>query len=90
MASVIRNWGEILRTQNLSPDQRIDTVSRWLLITRACVFPMTLISVAIGALLAGCDGHFPVGTFLLVMEEQASLSPRDSNRGPAVQMVGLP
>jgi 1,4-dihydroxy-2-naphthoate octaprenyltransferase len=52
MASSIHNWGEILRTQNLSSDQSMDTVSRWLLITRASVFPMTIISALIGGLLA--------------------------------------
>jgi len=39
-----RNWAEVLRTQNLSSDQTMDGVSRWLLITRASVFPMTLTS----------------------------------------------
>lgn len=52
MASTIQNWGEILRTQNLSSDKTMDTVSRWLLITRASVFPMTIISGLIGGLLA--------------------------------------
>ena len=52
MASAIRNWGEIIRTQNLSPDKAMDPVSRWLLITRASVFPMTIISGLIGGLLA--------------------------------------
>jgi 1,4-dihydroxy-2-naphthoate octaprenyltransferase len=52
MASAIQNWGEIIRTQNLSSDQPMDFVSRWLLITRASVIPMTLISGLIGGLLA--------------------------------------
>ena len=52
MASALRNWGEIIRTQNLSPDKAMDPVSRWLLITRASVFPMTIISALIGGLLA--------------------------------------
>jgi 1,4-dihydroxy-2-naphthoate octaprenyltransferase len=52
MASAVQNWGEILRTQNLPPDRPMDLVSRWLLITRASVFPMTLTSGAIGGLLA--------------------------------------
>jgi len=52
MASALRNWGEIIRTQNLSSDKAIDPVSRWLLITRASVFPMTIISSLIGGLLA--------------------------------------
>jgi len=52
MASAIQNWGEILRTQNLPSDRGMDLVSRWLLITRASVFPMTITSAAIGGLLA--------------------------------------
>jgi len=52
MASAIQNWGEILRTQNLSSEKAMDTVSRWLLITRASVLPMTITSAAIGGLLA--------------------------------------
>ena len=55
MASAIQSWGEILRTQNLSSDKPMDEVSRWLLITRASVFPMTIISGLIGGLLAA--GH---------------------------------
>jgi 1,4-dihydroxy-2-naphthoate octaprenyltransferase len=52
MASVVGNWAEVLRTQNLSPDRHMDLVSRWLLITRASVFPMTLTSGILGGLLA--------------------------------------
>ena len=52
MASVVRSWAEILATQNLSPGRTLDPVSRWLLITRASVLPMTLCSAAIGGLLA--------------------------------------
>ena len=42
MATVLENWREVLTTQNLSQGRRMDPVSRWLLITRASVFPMTL------------------------------------------------
>ena len=52
MAGRLQNWGEIIRTQNLSSERAMDPVSRWLLITRASVFPMTLTSAAIGGLLA--------------------------------------
>ncbi len=59
-SSALRNWGEIIRTQNLPADSEMDVVSRWLLITRASVFPMTIISGMIGGLLAarapGADG----------------------------------
>jgi 1,4-dihydroxy-2-naphthoate polyprenyltransferase len=51
-SSALSNWGEIIRTQNLSSNKRMDLVSRWLLITRASVFPMTIISALIGGLLA--------------------------------------
>ena len=52
MAGALHNWGEILLTQNLRSDQPMDAVSRWMLITRASVIPMTLISGLIGGLLA--------------------------------------
>jgi 1,4-dihydroxy-2-naphthoate octaprenyltransferase len=52
MASTPQNWTEILRTQNLSPDRAMDQISRWLLITRASVFPMTITSAVIGGVLA--------------------------------------
>jgi 1,4-dihydroxy-2-naphthoate octaprenyltransferase len=47
-----RNWAEVLRTQNLAAGHEMDGVSRWLLITRASVFPMTITSGALGGLLA--------------------------------------
>jgi len=49
---VWRNWAEVLRTQNLSSGHTMDGVSRWLLIVRASVFPMTLTSGVLGGLLA--------------------------------------
>jgi 1,4-dihydroxy-2-naphthoate octaprenyltransferase len=55
MSSVLQSWGEILRTQNLSSERPMDAVSRWMLITRASVFPMTITSGAIGGLLAAPD-----------------------------------
>ncbi len=55
MASSLRNWGEILRTQNLSSERTMDQFSRWLLISRASVFPMTITSAVIGGVLAAGD-----------------------------------
>ncbi|MEN8181318.1 MAG: prenyltransferase [Myxococcota bacterium] len=52
MSSRIANWREVIRTQNLAGDREMDVISRWLLIVRASVFPMTLVSGAIGGLLA--------------------------------------
>ena len=57
MATVLENWREVLTTQNLSQGRRMDAVSKWLLITRASVFPMTLTSGAIGGLLAVAGPH---------------------------------
>ena len=47
----LKNWRQALLTMNL-PDDRMDGVSRWLIITRAGVIPMTLTSGLIGGLLA--------------------------------------
>jgi len=54
----ISNWLEVLRTCNLSPDKEMCPVSKWLIITRACVFVMTILSGLIGGMLAVIDGHF--------------------------------
>jgi 1,4-dihydroxy-2-naphthoate octaprenyltransferase len=46
-----------MRTCNPPPGQ-VDTVSKWLVLVRACVFPLTLTSAAIGGLLAVGDPGF--------------------------------
>jgi 1,4-dihydroxy-2-naphthoate octaprenyltransferase len=46
------NWRKILEQGNLPEGRAIDGVSRWLLITRATVFSMTITSGLIGGLLA--------------------------------------
>ena len=68
MASLIANWAEVLRTQNLSTGRRMDLVSRWLLITRASVFPMTLTSAAIGGLLVAAGPTPAQASWLLFAE----------------------
>ena len=68
MASVDGNWAEVIRTQNLSSDKEMDAVSRWLLITRASVFPMTLTSALVGGLLA-LAGPTPVTLYWLYFAE---------------------
>ncbi len=45
-------WKEIMETANPPADRPLDTVGKWLVITRAAVFPMTIWSGTIGALLA--------------------------------------
>ena len=45
-------WKEILETANPPQHRRLDTVGKWLVITRAAVFSMTIWSGLIGGLLA--------------------------------------
>lgn len=63
---MIGNWIEVVRTCNLPADRRMDPVSKWLIITRSCVFSMTLISALIGGTLAARDGHLHWLRLLLV------------------------
>ena len=67
MQFALRNWSEILRTQKLSSERAMDGVSRWLLITRASVFPMTLTSGAIGGLLAAGHPQAQWGYFIMAL-----------------------
>ncbi len=55
---MIKRWIFIVRTCNLEKGDNgpIDPVSRWLIITRACVFVMTLLSALIGGLYVVISG----------------------------------
>ena len=59
------NWLQVCRTCSLPPERRVDVVSRWLIVTRACVQPMTLTAAAIAGLLAAERATFDVWLFLL-------------------------
>ncbi len=52
-------WGFVLRTCN-PPPGHVDIVSKWLVLVRACVFPLTVTSAAIGGLLAWWDSSDPL------------------------------
>ncbi len=58
-ATLADTWRQIVATGNLPEGRHIDAVSRWLLITRACVFSMTLTSGLIGGLLAAATAPHP-------------------------------
>jgi 1,4-dihydroxy-2-naphthoate polyprenyltransferase len=70
---LLDSWRQIILTGNLPQGRSIDEVSRWLLITRACVFSMTITSALIGGLLAAatapaCDwGLFTLALVGLVV-----------------------
>jgi 1,4-dihydroxy-2-naphthoate octaprenyltransferase len=48
----LRAWAEIMQTANPPAELPLDTIGKWLVMTRAAVFPMTIWSGTIGALLA--------------------------------------
>ena len=56
VGSKLRNWKQAMLTMHV-PEERSDLVSRWLIITRAAVTPMTLTSGLIGGLLASHAPH---------------------------------
>ncbi|WP_219413610.1 prenyltransferase [Pseudonocardia nigra] len=48
----VRAWAYALRTTNPPPGGPVDAVTRWIVVTRAAVLPMTLVSGLVAALLA--------------------------------------
>ncbi len=50
--SRLKSWVYALRTTNPPPDGPVDAVTRWIVVTRAAVLPMTLVSGLVAALLA--------------------------------------
>jgi len=68
LAERFDTWRKILAQGNVPDGRTIDGVSRWLLITRAAVFSMTITSALIGGLLAGASAAEPRwGYFLLAL-----------------------
>ena len=66
--TLVDSWRQIIATGNLPRGRAMDGVSRWLLITRACVFSMTLTSGLIGGLLAATSASSPRwGLFALAL-----------------------
>ncbi|HVL83418.1 MAG TPA: prenyltransferase [Pseudonocardia sp.] len=65
--SRLRSWAYALRTTNPPPDRRIDAVTRWLVVSRAAVLPMTLVSGLVAALLAVGHPDLDVGLLLLAI-----------------------
>src|SRR5215813_13087175 len=78
LGTLIDNWRKIVAQGNLPEGRAMDAVSRWLLITRACVFSMTLFSGMIGGLLAAATapaphwGYFALACLGLVLAHAAN------------------
>lgn len=65
MARRLSVWSQILRTCGAADTTSLDPVARWLLVSRACVQPMTLTAAAIAGLLAVGHPDFHLGYFAL-------------------------
>lgn len=63
--SLLAAWREVLRTVNPPSGRRLDFVSKWLVLTRAAVLPMTLVAGAIATLLAVHARGFRPGLLVL-------------------------
>ncbi len=64
--SLPAKWRYVLRTTN-PPPGRLDPVSRWLVLTRASVLPMTITAGAVAGLLAVHKDGFRPGLFALAL-----------------------
>src|SRR5687768_1902335 len=65
-SGLVSNWRHVLRTGN-PPEGPLDPVSRWLVLTRAAVLPMTLTAGLIAGLLAVGDEGFRPGLLVLAV-----------------------
>jgi len=68
--SLPARWREVLRTTNPPegvPPEQIDLVSKWLVLTRAAVLPMTITAGAVAGLLAVHHDDFSLGLFALAL-----------------------
>jgi 1,4-dihydroxy-2-naphthoate octaprenyltransferase len=54
----LAHWREALSGCNVDDAAEVDPITRWLVISRACVFSMTISSALIGVLLAAADGYY--------------------------------
>jgi 1,4-dihydroxy-2-naphthoate octaprenyltransferase len=63
---LLARWRYVLRTTN-PPEGRVDIVSKWLVLTRAAVLPMTLTAGLIAGLLAVRQPGFEWGWYLLAL-----------------------
>ena len=75
--SLVGNWAHILRTCSCAEGQALDPFGRLLVITRACVQPMTLVSVAIAGLLA--SGSFGFDPLLFALAAVGSIVAHAAN-----------
>src|SRR4029077_20649864 len=63
---LLARWRYVLRTTN-PPEGKVDIVSKWLVVPRAAVLPMTITAGAIAGLLAVRQPDFEWGWYLLAL-----------------------
>ncbi len=64
---LLNNWKTVLETGNLPPGAKMDWLSKWLLLTRAEVFTMTVTSALVGAIIALADGKYNILDTIIVI-----------------------
>ena len=65
--TLLRSWAYALRTTNPPPGGAIDPVTRWIVVSRAAVLPMTVVSGLVAALLAVHAPGLHVGLLVLAV-----------------------
>ncbi len=63
---LVKRWSTAVNTCNCPDVQHADTFTRWLVISRACVFSMTFTSGLIGVLIAASLGAFAENTLFKI------------------------
>ena len=63
---LLAKWREVLRTTN-PPEGHLDPVSKWLVLTRAAVLPMTLTAGLVAGLLGVRQHGFNWGWYFLAL-----------------------
>jgi 1,4-dihydroxy-2-naphthoate octaprenyltransferase len=64
---LLRNWKTVLETGNLPAGAKMDWLSKWLLLTRAEVFSMTITSALVGAIIALADGKYNIADTIIII-----------------------
>lgn len=63
--SLLSNWRHVMQTGNPPESGELDIVSRWLVLTRAAVQPMTITAAAVAGLIAAGAPTFNLGLLLI-------------------------
>ncbi len=65
--NILKKWKYVLEVGNLPDGEKMDFFSKWVILTRAQVFSMTITSALVGAILAATEGHFNFINLIVVI-----------------------